>query len=38
MLKSVLILIAAFAISACGDDSDQLVGIWKGIYDGDIFI
>ena len=38
MLKIVLILIAAFAIIACGDDSDEIVGNWKGIYDGDIFI
>ena len=38
MLKIVLILIAAFAISACGDNSDEIVGIWKGIIDGDIFI
>ena len=36
MLKIVLILIAAFAIIACGDDSNEIVGIWKGIYDGDI--
>ena len=38
MLKIVLILIAAFAIIACGDDSDEIVGIWKGIYDGEIAI
>ena len=39
MLKLVLILIAAFAIIACGgNDSDEIVGIWKGIYDGEVGI
>ena len=38
MLKIVLILIAALAIIACGDDSDEIVGNWKGIYDGNISI
>ena len=38
MLKIVLVLIAAFGILACGGDADEIVGIWKGIYDGEIGI
>ena len=39
MLKLVLILIAAIGIIACGgDDSDEIVGIWKGIYEGEVGI
>ena len=36
MLKLVLILIVAFGIIACGGDSaDQIVGSWKGTYEGE---
>ena len=39
MLKFVLMLIAAICIIACGgDDTDGIVGIWKGIYEGEIGI
>ena len=36
MLKLALILIAVLAIAACGGDSaDQIVGSWKGTYEGE---
>ena len=37
MLKLALILIAVLAIAACGGDSaDQIIGIWKATYEGDL--
>ncbi len=36
MLKLALTLIAILAIAACGGDSaDQIVGSWKGTYEGE---
>ena len=35
-LKFVLMLIAVLGVIACGDDTEEVVGNWKGTYEGAI--